>query len=245
MKNMNSCNNKLFSDLEKHKLYLDLLSRVNNSCIFLIKHPEGTQNSEFIYLSPNFTTFFGYESQEINYPNLDPDFLNKQIHPTDYISFKIFQERLKNYLLRQPRIDLQNFKHIYEFRAIKKGGYIVRVISQHQIIEIDEEGSPKYVLGIIDISPDQSPSESVKFRLINTSTGEIVNIPSLDSEINLSKREKEILKLMDEGLLSKEISNKLFISVHTVNGHRQNILQKMDADNTPEALNYARKLGLI
>lgn len=242
---MNSCNNKIFSDLEKHKLYLDLLSRVNNSCIFLIKHPEGSQNSEFVYLSPNFTTFYGYEPQEINYQNLDPDFLNKQIYPTDYISFKIFQERLKNYLLQQPKITLQNYKHIYEFRAIRKGGSIVRVISQHQIIEVDEEGFPKYVLGIIDISPDQSPSESVKFRLINTSTGEIVNIPALDSETNLSKREKEILRLMDEGLLSKEISNKLFISVHTVNGHRQNILQKMDADNTPEALNYARKLGLI
>lgn len=242
---MNSCNNKIFSDLEKHKLYLDLLSRVNNSCIFLIKHPEGSQNSEFVYLSPNFTTFYGYEPQEINYQNLDPDFLNKQIYPTDYISFKIFQKRLKNYLLQQPKITLQNYKHIYEFRAIRKGGSIVRVISQHQIIEVDEEGFPKYVLGIIDISPDQSPSESIRFRLINTSTGEIVNIPALDSETNLSKREKEILRLMDEGLMSKEISNKLFISVHTVNGHRQNILQKMDADNTPEALNYARKLGLI
>ena len=46
-------------------------------------------------------------------------------------------------------------------------------------------------------------------------------------------------------MLSKEISNKLSLSIHTVNKHRQNIMQKMNADNIIEAMEYARKLGLL
>ena len=48
-----------------------------------------------------------------------------------------------------------------------------------------------------------------------------------------------------EGMLSKEISDKLSISIHTVNGHRQRILEKLGVDNVVEAINYARKLRLL
>lgn len=38
---------------------------------------------------------------------------------------------------------------------------------------------------------------------------------------------------------------KFAISIHTVNKHRQNMMQKMNADNIIEAIEYARKLGLL
>ena len=66
-----------------------------------------------------------------------------------------------------------------------------------------------------------------------------------EANIKLTKREIEILKLVNKGMFSKEISDNLSISVHTVNNHRQNILQKMNTDNVLEAINYARKLGLL
>jgi len=50
--------------------------------------------------------------------------------------------------------------------------------------------------------------------------------------------------MIRKGMLSKEISDKLFLSIHTVNKHRQNIMQKMNTSNIIEALDYARKLGL-
>ncbi|WP_235782360.1 response regulator transcription factor [Phocaeicola paurosaccharolyticus] len=46
-------------------------------------------------------------------------------------------------------------------------------------------------------------------------------------------------------MLSKEISEQLFISVHTVNTHRQRILEKLDVNNSMEAVKYASALGLI
>ena len=54
-----------------------------------------------------------------------------------------------------------------------------------------------------------------------------------------------VLQLIKEGLLSKEISEQLSISVHTVNTHRQRILEKLDVNNSMEAVKYASALGLI
>jgi len=65
------------------------------------------------------------------------------------------------------------------------------------------------------------------------------------AQIELTKRETEILKLVKEGYLSKEISSKLFISLHTVNTHRQRFLEKLGAQNSFEAVNFASKFGLI
>jgi DNA-binding CsgD family transcriptional regulator len=62
---------------------------------------------------------------------------------------------------------------------------------------------------------------------------------------DLSRREIEVLGLVSKGFASKEIADKLFLSVNTVNNHRQNILEKVRASNTSEAVSYARNLGLL
>jgi len=53
------------------------------------------------------------------------------------------------------------------------------------------------------------------------------------------------LQLIAKGLISKQIADKLFISVNTVNTHRQRILEKLNADNSFKAIKYASKLGII
>lgn len=61
----------------------------------------------------------------------------------------------------------------------------------------------------------------------------------------LTEREKEILRLIEEGRPSKEIADKLFISIHTISRHRQNILQKLKVQNSFEACKTAKLLNLI
>lgn len=56
------------------------------------------------------------------------------------------------------------------------------------------------------------------------------------TDVLLTPREREVLALAKEGMFSKEISEKLNISVHTVNRHRQNILEKLQVDNMIEAI---------
>ena len=65
------------------------------------------------------------------------------------------------------------------------------------------------------------------------------------ADIGLSKREIEIIRLSAEGLTAAEMAEKLFLSVHTVNTHRQRIYAKMDVKNVSDMLRKASELGII
>lgn len=62
--------------------------------------------------------------------------------------------------------------------------------------------------------------------------------------IPLTKREKEILKLIAEEYSNPEIAEKLFISIRTVDTHRRNLLEKLGVKNTAGLVKYAIKHGL-
>lgn len=66
----------------------------------------------------------------------------------------------------------------------------------------------------------------------------------LEKEL-LSKREVEILKLIAEGFGNKEISDRLFISIRTVESHKNHIMQKLGFRSVVEMVRYAIKTGLI
>lgn len=61
----------------------------------------------------------------------------------------------------------------------------------------------------------------------------------------LTRREKEVLKLIAEGLTNSEIAEKIFVSIPTVNTHRKSLLEKFNAKNTAILINKAAKLELI
>jgi hypothetical protein len=60
-----------------------------------------------------------------------------------------------------------------------------------------------------------------------------------------SKREFDILKLIESGISSKEIADKLFLSLHTVNTHRSNILKKSGKEKISDLLYELKEQGLI
>ena len=82
---------------------------------------------------------------------------------------------------------------------------------------------------------------------VNMKTGRVIPFTEEKEEkqSQLTKREIEILGLIAKGMASKEIADQLFLSVNTVNNHRQNIIEKMDVSNTSEALTYAMRIGII
>ncbi len=66
-----------------------------------------------------------------------------------------------------------------------------------------------------------------------------------DAYDGLTRREREILKLVAEGHTNREIADLLGISVRTVLGHRTNLMQKLDIHNRTELIKYAIRKGLI
>ncbi len=67
-----------------------------------------------------------------------------------------------------------------------------------------------------------------------------------DAEIPvITRREKEVLQLIAEGLINKEIAEKLFISTTTVDTHRNSLLSKFDVKNTANLIRLAAQFHLI
>lgn len=68
---------------------------------------------------------------------------------------------------------------------------------------------------------------------------------SLNEFIDLTRREKEILQLLCEGLNNKEIADALFISERTILGHKTNLMTKTNSKNSISLMSYAIKHKLV
>jgi DNA-binding NarL/FixJ family response regulator len=64
-------------------------------------------------------------------------------------------------------------------------------------------------------------------------------------EVDLSKREMEILALIAEGYTNQEIADKIFTSKRTVEGHRQNLIDKTNSRNSAALIKYAVLRGMV
>lgn len=80
-----------------------------------------------------------------------------------------------------------------------------------------------------------------KFLLQNLQS----RLPRENLDIGLSDRELEILKLLSEGLVKKQIAEKLSIGYATVDTHVGHIYEKLQVNNAPSAVGKAYKLGLF
>ncbi|MGI9542553.1 MAG: response regulator, partial [Cyclobacteriaceae bacterium] len=77
-------------------------------------------------------------------------------------------------------------------------------------------------------------SEDVKAKYMDS-----IFAKKKDTQVTLSRREKEVLALIAQEHTTQEIANKLFISQHTVETHRKNMLSKLGARNTAGLVKHA------
>ena len=160
--------------------------------------------------------------------------IEKLVHPDDLEVVRRIDKKVWEFLETLPEEEKLTYKYIYEMRVLDRGKY-VRMIYQMRILAF--KGDNFLAMGIIDIAPEQLANTSVRFQIKNCLTDEIVPF-AIESATDtlLTPREREVLALAKEGMFSKEISEKLNISIHTVNRHRQNILEKLQVDNIIEAI---------
>ena len=164
--------------------------------------------------------------QELNIENL--------VHPDDLEVVRRIDKKVWEFLDTLPEEEKLAYKYIYELRVLEKGKYI-RMIYQMRLLAFKDDNF--LAMGMIDLAPEQSANTSVRFQIKNCLTDEVVPFTiETATDVLLTPREREILALAKEGMFSKEISEKLNISIHTVNRHRQNILEKLQVDNIIEAI---------
>jgi DNA-binding NarL/FixJ family response regulator len=126
------------------------------------------------------------------------------------------------------------------FRAIKAGacGYLLKEESgdaiAQMLMNLWESGA-----GPISPSIAYKILQMVQFPASSKTEKDSANV------FQLSEREKEILKLLSEGLEYKEIAERIFISPNTVKKHTIHIYQKLHVNSKAQALRIAYTKGLI
>ena len=141
-------------------------------------------------------------------------------------------------------VDLSHRQDYYlsDFIRIRDKEDNIRVIEHRMFpMAISSNGSLRLMACVYTLVKD----EQRQARIINSRTGEVRVLSNKDFENVLSEREFEVLRLIDQGKLSKEIASLLSISINTVNRHRQNILLKLNVNHAIEACKVARVMGLI
>lgn len=92
-----------------------------------------------------------------------------------------------------------------------------------------------------NVAADEAIDEAIKALDGNDSLSRL----EADRTVELSRGEAEILPLIAEGLTSKDIARRLFLTEQTIKWRRQRLLVKFDARNTAEMLSKARERGLL
>lgn len=231
-----------YSVWERDKYMLQQLSKMSSSCAFVVD----VYKCSYTYASSNFVDLLGYDSHKIETLERQGDYLESRIHPDDRSQLTALQIMLSQFIYSLPLEQRNDYANIYSFRILNAKQQYIRVTSRHQVLEQDRNGKAWLVIGNMDISPDQKYSETVDCTVLNLKNGEFFSpSPSFMSSTNLTNREIEILQLIQKGLLSKEIAEKLCISIHTVNIHRQNLLRKLGVQNSIEAIRIGQETGLL
>lgn len=121
----------------------------------------------------------------------------------------------------------------YAKRMLQLGamGYVTKNSSRQEMVNaiVEVSGGKKYIC------------EEVKNILAQQELDEDSGVSDMNS---LSRREIDIVKLLKEGMSSKEIALQLDISLKTVEVHRYNILKKLKLKNTAALVNFINTKGL-
>lgn len=137
-------------------------------------------------------------------------------------------KKIKEQFPRVKSLALSTFsERAYVSRMIQNGasGYLIKSSSKEEILEaVRQVQAGGYFM---NVNFDQNATSSPKATPF------------------LTRREKEVLLLIAEGMTNPQIAEKLFVSVTTVNSHRQNLLMKFEVSNTASLIKLAAGSGLL
>ena len=202
----------------------------------------------YVY-SGNFGVLIGYAdyaSYSFEADSSDEDAIYEHIHPEDLVDKRLLEyEFFKTVDGKNPE-DKIGFIARCRIRMRDRNGEYHAVDNTTQLIRLSPLGKIWLILCTYCLSSYASEEGSIAPSIVNTRTGEVksLSFENRRREI-LSAREKEVLALIRDGKPSKQIADILGISIHTVNRHRQNIIEKLSVGNSIEAVTAATLMKLL
>ncbi|MXV49661.1 hypothetical protein GS399_01655 [Pedobacter sp. HMF7647] len=233
--------NDLVRDFNHHAL----LNNLYPSAIYLIDYTDNTYSS----LDTNNNSFLGYSTRFLI--NAGPSFFYSLWNPEDFKIYngQIFPEQME-FLKDNVRDDCSEFTFTTNYRIKNKDGSWSSVIQRACYLCGADDCIPVASLGsLTDITHFKNDSKIIHIieRMSDQHVIVLKNKSYFPHEYysTLSKREVDVLKLVCNGLCSKEIADRLNISIHTINHHRRNMLDKSNCKNLSELVNRAVKSGML
>ena len=149
-------------------------------------------------------------------------------------------------------INLPDINGIELCKEIKKTNPAIKILAlttfneKSIITKMINNGADGYLLKNSDAEDiiESINEVSLGNRYIAVEVESILNKKD-SSEIILTKREREVLNLISDGLTNNEIAEKLFISPLTVDSHRKNLITKLEVRNTASLIKKAIENKLI
>jgi DNA-binding NarL/FixJ family response regulator len=117
---------------------------------------------------------------------------------------------------------------------------IKRILQQGVLGYLLKDASPEIIIKAIETvnEGDQYIQEGLKQQLLNS-------LSMLNAKQIVTRREKEILQMIVDEFTNQEIAAKLYLSLRTVENHRNNLLQKLKVKNTAGLVKIAIQEGLV
>jgi len=210
----------------------------DNTCIFLVSC---LNQEKILYLEDSFEKLTGYPPTLLTEKGLSVWF--SLIHPEDIplLSHSIIKS---HELLASPGFTRPFPPLVLEYR-FKLASNIWKKIreTKHLLLRDGEVAIDKVLckLEFIESDKDESCSRLLDFAIAYKdknphNTFGKPNVPAL------TEREIEILRLIGKGLSTKQIADKCYISVNTVETHRRHLLEKLNVKNSMELIKEASRL---
>lgn len=230
-----------YAILNHHVKLLDRIAMVENSSLTVFDMFQ----KKYVFIRSRFKNILGYDEKRASEEGFSYFF--SLMHPDDVPMVIDTTTRAVEFMNGIPPDERQDYKTVFEHRLKDSKGNYTRFLQQEAVLELDLKGNIWLIIIIMDVCPNQQETKSFQRSMMNIKTGKGLQFYEIcsDTDTGLSHREVEILGFLDKGLMSKEIADRLFISINTVNNHRQNIIRKMGLTNTSEAITYARKIGVV
>ena len=231
--------------LAAHVPLLERLDAVEDSSVVVYDMFLGT----YVFLTGSFKFLLGYSREEAL--EQGPEYFYARMHPEDLPVVLDTVTRTLHFLSGVTPVARKDYRLGFDFRIRRVDGRMIRLLQQVVVLEQDRRGNTWLVLAVNDLVRDGSVDAPVSRSLRNLKTGAscLFEAPptaaAAAANVQLSPREIEVLGLVAVGLASREIADRLFISVATVNNHRQHILEKTGARSSAEAVRFAAALGLV
>jgi DNA-binding CsgD family transcriptional regulator len=196
------------------------------------------QHPGFFFITDNCKNILGYTAADLSKVH-QPSFLLSRIHEDDLDDMHRCFSFIESFLKETMPYEYIHLRFILQYRFRHKHGHYITIHQEKAILSLD--GANPLYYSIIKDCGDEAVFNGVKLEIYkyDTTLKKLTEFYPARENVRLSKREQDIIELMQTGLSTKQIAHRLSISQFTARNIKQKMFEKYKVNNSISLLNKA------